>query len=50
MNKLKNCSIKCDKKFIKQCVSQHNTNACKIRFFNGRCLMALKLKEKEISK
>ena len=48
MKKIK--SIKCDKILKEQCLSKHNSYACKLRYFNGRCLMALKLKEKEIEK
>ena len=40
-------NVKCIKVFKEQCLSEHNSYACKLRYFNGRCLMALKLKEKE---
>lgn len=39
--------IKCDIKLRNQCVSAYGSYACKLRFFNGRCLMALKNKQKE---
>lgn len=48
MKKIK--PIKCDKTLKEQCLSNYNSYACKLRYFNCRCLMALKLKEKEIKK
>lgn len=39
--------IKCDKKLKEQCTSQYGSYACRLRYFNERCLMALKNKEKE---
>ena len=46
--------IICDKKLQSQCLSQLNSNSCKLRFFNGRCLMAERIlkkeKEKELQK
>lgn len=44
--KLSYCVIKCDEKFKKQCLSQHNSYSCKVRYFNGRCLMAMKENQK----
>lgn len=33
---------KCDAKQKEQCTSQYGTYACKLRYFNKQCLMALK--------
>lgn len=45
--KIKNDNPKCDEIFKKQCLSTYGSKQCKLRFFNDRCLMALKNKEKE---
>lgn len=46
MEKIK-VEIKCDDIIKKQCLSEHNSKACKLRYFNGRCMMALKNKAEE---
>lgn len=46
MEKIK-VTIKCDAKIKEQCLSEHNSYACRLRYFNGRCIMALKNKTEE---
>lgn len=51
---MENCNPKCDLVFKSQCTSVYGSYACKLRYFNDRCLMKLreneKLKEKEKEK
>lgn len=39
--------ILCEEHFKKQCVSGYGTKACKLRYFNKNCMMALKQEQQE---
>lgn len=39
--------IVCEEQFKQQCVSGYGTKACKLRYFNKKCMMALKQKSQE---
>lgn len=44
---MENCNPKCDLVFKNQCTSVYGSYACRLRYFNDRCLMKLRENEKQ---